>query len=643
MSSSQKPSRQQHREFLKLRGIFGVRKTPEELQAEAEKKAAAAAQGKSHTPYIRRYLGTLKKHRLRLCLILFFLLLQGVLQAAMPWSGKVMIDYVLTQDSVRVLFGFCGALLLIYLCQCSAGFAFDMLTNTFVGVFVTTTKHKLMRHLQKLPLERLQELKVGGITTRVQSDTEAMAGLLQLGVLTPARALVQFVLSAGSLVVLNWKVAAACLSFSLTLATISYLFFTKLRPLQMILREELAAIGARLTEVFGGIQVVRAFGRERQESHRFTVSVNTMFRKYFHSMQLERGLSRLDFFLFLCMQVVVWAYGGYLVMHGQMTVGDLTACIMLVNWILGPIDMIMNSFSQIQSNLASAERVFDLLDEPEAMPDSPTARCVETLKQDLRFEQVVFDYPNGTRALHGIDLLIPKGSTTALVGPSGAGKSTIANLVMRFYDVTEGRVLVDGCDVRDVQLTPYRRMCSLVLQDVFLFDGTVRENIAFGRPGATLEEVEAAAKRAHCDGFVAKLDHGYETMIGERGVRLSMGQKQRISLARAILVDPQILILDEATSSLDSESEALIQDALHDIFQNRTVIVIAHRLSTIVDADKIVVVEDGRIVEEGPHAELLARTGRYHELYTKQMEKAERRKSILDWNDDFSSAGETSS
>jgi ABC-type multidrug transport system fused ATPase/permease subunit len=295
-----------------------------------------------------------------------------------------------------------------------------------------------------------------------------------------------------------------------------------------------------------------------------------------------------------------------------------------------PIFMIMGSLATLQVSMACAERVFDLLDEPVGMPDAPDAVDVPGFERAIRFETVSFDYPDGTRALDRLDLSIPKGKVTALVGPSGAGKSTVVNLVLRFYDATEGEILLDGTDIRRYTLASYRRLMSLVLQDVFLFDGTVRENITYGNPDAPDEEVHEAARVANAHEFIVQLDRGYDAYVGERGVKLSGGQKQRIALARAVLTNPEILVLDEATSNLDAESEALIQDALRRIFRERTTLVIAHRLSTILDADTIAVLDGGRKIEEGSHEELLARQGRYHDLYTRQMMQAEDA-TTFDW------------
>jgi ATP-binding cassette subfamily B protein/subfamily B ATP-binding cassette protein MsbA len=642
-------SRKAFREFLRERGLLGRKETEEEKEekekqqkdgqddraAAAESAADAGEAGEAKKPkrsYIRRYIQELGRQRGKVALILFLMLLGVVLRAALPWSGKFMIDYILPLRDPTVLLATAGLLLVIGLLGVLVSLLSDFLTRSLLGSFVVHIKRRLMKHLQRLPLQRLQQLKVGGIVSRLQGDTEGMAGLLHAGLLTPLTAAVRFAFALGSLLLINTSVALLCVGLSGLLLGCSYVYFNYMRPYWKALREEIAKVGGNLTEVFSGLPVVRAFGRERSEARGYALDIHLLWRKSLHGEVLTMGLHRSIWMVYWLLNVAIWAYGGYQYIEGRMSTGDLVAFIAFVEWFFGPIFMIMGSLAQLQNTLACSERVFDLLDEPAGMADPEDAEEIERLREGLRLEQVSFDYPDGTRALTDVDLAIPTGKVTALVGPSGAGKTTITNLVMRFYDVTEGRILADGTDIRKLKLSSYRRLLSLVLQDVFLFDGTVRENIAYGHPEATQEDLEAAAKVAHCHEFVSEFDDGYDTVIGERGVKLSGGQKQRIALARAVLTDPQILILDEATSNLDSESERLIQAALREIFEQRTTIVIAHRLSTVLDADKLVVLDKGRVVEEGTHEELLARQGRYWELYTHQMEKAEKARGIFDWS-----------
>jgi ATP-binding cassette subfamily B protein/subfamily B ATP-binding cassette protein MsbA len=514
----------------------------------------------------------------------------------------------------------------------SAALSQNFLTRRLLGSFVTQMRRRLMKHLLRMPLHRLQQMKVGGIVSRLQSDTEMMRGLLQEGLITPLNAILMFGVALVSLTILSWKIMLVWLVFTAMLFGIAYILFRIMKPFQKALREELAAISAHATEIFAGMNVVRAFVRERAEGRVYAGATHLLWRKSLLAGDLNALAHQGVRTIFWLLHISMWLIGGLQHIHdpAALPLGSLVAFISFVTWLFMPIFMIMGSLATLQVSMACAERVFDLLDEPVGMPDAPDAVDVPGFERAIRFETVSFDYPDGTRALDRLDLSIPKGKVTALVGPSGAGKSTVVNLVLRFYDATEGEILLDGTDIRRYTLASYRRLMSLVLQDVFLFDGTVRENITYGNPDAPDEEVHEAARVANAHEFIVQLDRGYDAYVGERGVKLSGGQKQRIALARAVLTNPEILVLDEATSNLDAESEALIQDALRRIFRERTTLVIAHRLSTILDADTIAVLDGGRKIEEGSHEELLARQGRYHDLYTRQMMQAEDA-TTFDW------------
>jgi ATP-binding cassette subfamily B protein/subfamily B ATP-binding cassette protein MsbA len=635
------------RDFIREKGLFGQKQVEEREQKEreAEKKGATAGaagpaqEKKTKKSYLLRYLREYDDQKGRVALLLFAIMLSVALRAAQPWSSKLMIDFILPRRDLGLLLAGCALLFTVGLAQVTVSLVNDYTERTLSGNFTTRIKRVLMRHLQQLPLARLQELKVGGILSRLQGDTDSMADLLFSGLITPLQALLMLVVGIGSLLYLAWQVTLVCLAFCLAIVGLMWIYFNLMRPFQRLLREDGATIQGNITEVFSGIQVVRAFGRERSETRRYAGDTHLLWRKSLHAGGLSMAVHRSVWSLYWFLNVAIWAIGGYYTIRGVMSVGDLIAFIYFIEFLFNPIFMIMHSLSNVQRSLACTERTFDLLDEPPGMADLPGAASFPGFSGEIRFENVVFDYPDGTRALRGVNLVIPCGHVTALVGPSGAGKTTITNLAMRFYDVTTGRITVDDADIRGFRLTSYRKAISLVLQDVFLFDGTVRDNILYGSPEAAQEQIEDAARTAHAHEFITKLEKGYDTIIGERGVKLSGGQKQRVALARAVLTNPQLLILDEATSFLDSESEALVQDALRRIFRNRTTLVIAHRLSTIMDADKIAVIEKGLIVEEGTHGDLLDRQGRYYQMYTRQMEKAERHKAILDWNDEDANGG----
>ena len=650
-------SRRLFKEFLRDRRWFGLKppdaeSPPPAADAETDGPTPASTDNRTTTeptsrPWrrrahtIARYFSVLHDFRLRLLLLMFLSLLTVTESLIMPWVTKFVVDDILPRKDFSLLAWLCVGLLAVTLLAVGIRLLEGYVSRSLLGAFVNRMKRLAMRHLQRLPLERLQELKVGGIVSRLQSDTEGMRGLFRNVLLVPFQALAMLVLALVSMAIMNWQVTLVCLAFSVLIVGCALAMFTVMMPFRKALREETAGISAHLTETFGGIQVVRAFQTEKAEARAYAVTSHLNWRKTLYGDVADMLVHRSVGTVHGLLVVAVWLSGGYFYIQGSMKLGELMAFFFLINLLFGPVFMIVRSMASMQTTLACTERVFDLLDEPIGTPDSPNAVPVTRRDRTIEFRHVTFDYPDGTRALTELDLTIEHGKMTALVGPSGAGKSTTINLLMRFYDVSDGAVTVDGTDVRDVTLASYRRLFGLVLQDVFLFDGTLFENIAYGRPDAGRDQVEAAARAANAHEFVARLDKGYDAVIGERGIKLSAGQRQRVSLARAILLDPQILVLDEATSSVDSESEALIQQVLRDLFRGRTTVAIAHRLSTVLDADRIVVLDKGRKVEEGRHGELLRQRGRYHELYTKQMEKAERHKQVLDWNDDDSTAGLT--
>lgn len=638
MNEKKKSSRSQFREYIKRKGIFGNKPDDEKDKKDNGKDITtddardSDQEKKPIGPYLIRFIKELKDQRLRLVLVLVMSVIDVFLMAAFPWSSKFIIDSVLSKNDVYFLFSCCGLLAVIAIGSVSLSLLKDYTVRSLAGNFTVNIKHRLMKHLQKLPLVKLQDQKVGGIISRLQQDTEGMSQLLFSGLLTPFMAFLMLGVAVVSLIIINWQVTVVCLGFCIFVMGTAYLFFNLLRPLQKSLRESNSSISADLAEVFGGVQVIRSFGKERTENRRYGLATDLLWRKYLYSGVMGMTVHRTVWILYYFMIVAIWMYGGYNTIKGNMTVGGLMAFIAFMEWLFRPIFMIMHSFSQLQENLACTERTFDLLDEDPGMMDRPGAVAIDKFEKGIKFNNVTFDYPDGTRALENFNLFIPKGKVTALVGVSGSGKSTTTNLVLRFYDVTEGSITIDGVDIRDLKLSSYRQLISLVLQDVFLFDGTVRENIAYGDENVSLEEIKRVAKIAHCHEFVEELAEKYDTVIGEKGVKLSGGQKQRIALARALLVNPQLLILDEATSNLDSESEGYIQDALREIFKTKTTLVIAHRLSTIMDADNIVVLDKGAVIEQGSHNELLDKQGRYHDMYERQMKKAERLKNYwLPW------------
>jgi len=622
---NREPSRKAYRDFIRAQGPFsGNKRDPASAALPDDGDTPEASRPKrSAWYYLRRFLREFHDLRWKLTLVLTLSAVSILVEAAFPWAGKFMIDSILPRKDVNLLFAACLGLLGVGLVRVAfSGFS-DYLVMAAGGNVAIAIQRKMMHHLQRMPLARIQQLKVGGIISRLQQDIENLSMLLSGALMRPFNAAIMFTVALVSMLTISGKVTLVCIVCSLLMMLVAYAFFNVMRPFRKMLREDNSTIAAGLSEVFSGIQVVRSCGREATVKRDFALNTNLLWRKNLYATGLGMLVERSFWMIFFLWEAAVWLCGGYHVIHGTMTAGEVVVFITFADWMFRPIFMIMDSLSSLQTALACAERTFDLLDEPVDVAEAKHGRRVDAIRDGFEFRNVVFDYSGGVRALDGVTIRIPKGKMTALVGPSGSGKTTLTNLVLRFYEVTSGELLLDGVNIKELRLRDYRRLMSLVLQDVYLFDGTVRENILFGKTTATSEEVEQAARVAHCHEFIATMEKQYDTVIGERGVRLSGGQKQRIALARALIANPQLLILDEATSNLDSESESLIQDALKKIFASRTSLVIAHRLSTIMDADNIIVIDGGRVVEQGTQTALLQLRGKYYEMYTRQMEKAE--------------------
>jgi len=402
----------------------------------------------------------------------------------------------------------------------------------------------------------------------------------------------------------------------------SFVFARRVRPIYRTMRKDAEEIDGRVGETFSGIRVVRAFRRETAELLDYMRGRHTVLRKEMFAHRRELVLwTSWSLLLGIVNVVIVW-YGGYLNVRGRASVGDIMAFQWYTFLLLNPVWNIVNSFSELQRSLAAMERVFDVLAMEQDKPDRPNAVDAPAIVREIRFDNVEFEYRAGRPVVRDFNVTVPGGTVVALVGRSGAGKTTVTDLVARFHDPTRGSILLDGTDIRDYRLQSYRDLLAIVQQEVFLFDGSVRENIAYGRHDATEADIELAATLANAHEFIVDLPEGYDTFIGERGVKLSGGQQQRLAVARAFLKSPQILILDEATSNLDTESEQLIQASMGSLLAGRTTFVIAHRLSTVRRADVILLMEDGRVTERGTHEELMTARGKYCEMVMRQMEAA---------------------
>lgn len=574
---------------------------------------------------LTQYLRWLAPHRAAIGMLALLALVGAGFEMAEPLFMRFIIDRVLLaadlETSARItLLNVAGGLFLtVVIANALTGMLREYRQRRLDIDVMLTLRRSLFERFLRLPLPTLWEFKTGGILSRLTGDVDTTTGLLQMAVISPGISVLKLLIAIGILLNLNWRLAIAALTVIPGAMLMSFIFAKRIRPIYRSVRQDAEQIDGRVGETFSGIRVVRGFGRETLELLEFLLGRHTVVRKEMFARRRELVLWTSWGLLVACVNVVIVWFGGYLAVRGRASIGDIMAFQWYSFLLLGPVWNIVNSFSELQRSIAAMERVFGVLEMPEDKPDRDGAVEAPRTVEEIRFEHVGFEYRTGVPVLHDFDVSVRGGSVVALVGRSGAGKTTVTDLVARFHDPTTGRILLNGTDLREMQLRSYRSLLAIVQQDVFLFDGSVRDNISYGRQGATPEEVERAARQANAHEFIEKLPGGYETSIGERGVKLSGGQQQRLAIARAILADPRILILDEATSNLDTESEQLIQASMATLLAHRTTFVIAHRLSTIRRADLILVMDQERIIEWGTHEGLMAADKEYAEMVRRQM------------------------
>jgi ATP-binding cassette subfamily B protein/subfamily B ATP-binding cassette protein MsbA len=572
--------------------------------------------------YLREYIRWLWPYRWSLAVVFVLAVITAALDMVWPLAIKGVVDLlpkdIPRADKQRQLNLLGAAVVGLLLLKQAVNSLRDYRTFVLNAQVIFKLRKRLFERLLDLPLSDLSDMKSGGIVSRLSGDVDSVSGLVQMAVISPGVAIIRVILTIVVLMWLSTRLALVGLVLLPPLALVSFLWLRKVRPIYRSMREDRSTIDARVTETFGGIRVVRAFRREPREQLNYAVGHHTVIRKGLFAEWMELALSTIWGLLVPGITVVIVWYGGHLVMRGHAQLGDLFAFQIYAVLLIQPVWNIVSSVSQLQRSLAAMERVFHVLEMRPDKPDAIDAIDAPEGVRDFRFDQVSFEYRPGTPVVRDFTLDVPGGATVALVGPSGAGKTTVTDLVARFHDPTSGAILLNGIDLRRFKLHSYRQLLAVVQQDTFLFDGSVRENIAYGLRGAGEEQIIDAARRANAHEFIEQLPERYDTLIGERGIKLSGGQRQRISIARAILANPQILILDEATSNLDTESEQLIQASLANLFKNRTTFVIAHRLSTITHADIIVAMDEGRIVETGTHEELMEKRGFYFDMVERQ-------------------------
>jgi subfamily B ATP-binding cassette protein MsbA len=571
------------------------------------------------------------KHRSRLALGMGLMLVSRMAGMVLPATPKFLIDHVLSKTPVTgplarllpatpigQLWFLAGAVVVATIIQSATSFSLTRVLGVAAQRAITDMRRSVQEHVVRLPIRSFDATQTGQLVSRIMNDAEGIRNLVGTGLAQVTGSVVTAVFALAVLFFLSWKLTAVTLVILIIFGGGMAFAFSKLRPVFRERSKLTAEVTGRLTETIGGIRVVKSYVAERREEWVFTKGVHKLFRNVATTMTGVSAVTAFSTAIVGSIGALMIVLAGRQIMGGEMTLGDFFTYTLFTGMMALPLIQLASIGTQVSEAFAGLDRIRELREIPTEDEEDASRRHIGAVRGEVVFDDVWFEYNPGVPVLRGISFRAPAGTTTALVGSSGSGKSTLMSLVMAFNRPTKGRVLIDGQDLADLKLRDYRGNLGIVLQDNFLFDGTVADNIKFSRPDATRAEVIEVSKIAHADEFVSTFPQGYDTIVGERGVRLSGGQRQRVAIARAILAQPAVLLLDEATSSLDSESEALIQDGLNALRAGRTTFVIAHRLSTIVSSDQILVIEEGQIVERGIHQELLQRNGRYRQLYDKQ-------------------------
>jgi subfamily B ATP-binding cassette protein MsbA len=558
------------------------------------------------------------RHRHRLALAFGVLVVGRAAGLVLPASSKFLIDEVLGRDRRELLMPIAVAAGAATLVQAACAFALSQLLGVAAQREIAEMRKRLHAHVLRLPTSFFDSAKAGELISRVMTDAEGIRNLVGTGLVQLAGGFLSAVLALAVLLWLNWQLTLGNLIVVGGFGALLAFAFRRLRPIFRERSRIYADVTGRLGESMGGVRVVKAYTAEPVEERVFGSGADRLFRNVRSTMTGVSGVTAASTALLGVVGTILMISGGRAIFSGAMTLGDLVMYVFFTGLLVQPVAEIAAIGTQLTEAFAGLDRIREIFGRTPEDAEEASREPVPEVRGDVEFEDVRFEYEADQPVLRGVSFRAPAGTTTALVGSSGSGKSTIIGLVLAFHRPQTGSIRIDGRDLSGLRLRDYRSQLGAVFQENFLFDGTIAENIAYSRPASSREQMLAAAAVAHCDEFVSRFEKGYDTVVGERGVKLSGGQRQRVAIARAVLADPAILILDEATSSLDSESEALIQDGLARLRHGRTTFVIAHRLSTIRSADQILVIEAGQVVERGRHAELLALGGRYRQLYDRQ-------------------------